>query len=267
MNLAFPTSKEIAAAHEAIRRACEILGPAFGKTLAHTKKSKGIVTKFDVQVEEAMKKALHKTGIPILAEEGSPTLENTDECWIIDPIDGTTVFAHSNPNFAASLALVKRGRLCLGVVANPVCNEVFSFDGKKMTLNGASVGVGIASTVDTPIMFINSGYAVSDIKTIARVDERLAGKAYTLRLGSSALELAYVAAGRADVFMSIGDEVWDYAGGVALVQGAGGKVVDWKGRPFALHSKHIVAGNPRVVDELLPILRKYARSFPREGSS
>lgn len=252
-----PTSKEVAAAREAIRQAIRILGPAFGKTLAHTKKSKGIVTKFDVQVEEAMKKVLSKTGIPVLAEEGSPELESMRNCWIMDPIDGTTMFAHSNPNFSVSLALVKQGTLCLGAVANPVHEEEFFFDGEKTTLNGAPVK--IATTSDMPIVFVDAGYAVEDNQTAARVTGSLAGKAFTPRIGSTALELAYVAVGRADAFLTIGDEVWDHAGGVALVRGAGGKVVDWKGKPFALHSNTIVAGSPKVVDELLPILRKYAR--------
>jgi len=192
----------------------------------------------------------------ILAEESGRS--GTDEyVWIIDPLDGTTNFLHGFPVFAVSIAVEHRGRLQHAVVYDPMRQEFFTasrgdgaqLEGKKIrvssqrTLEGSLIGTGLPFRAGT-----------------AHVDEYLAmlkvimsTAAGVRRPGAAALDLAYVAAGRLDGFWEFGLSPWDTAAGTLLIQEAGGRVGTPSGAEYALGA-NIVAGNPKVYEELLAAL-------------
>lgn len=248
------TDLEIASLRKAIAEANKMLSSAFGTMIQHTSKDKGIVTEHDLAVEKRIKEILSESlDYPFLAEETAASSQSAQTYWVIDPIDGTTAFAHGNPMFAVSIALVKSGTVVLSAVSNPAYNETFFYDGNITTLNGKQVEM--ASTKDTPIVFINRGYAAEDGDIAAEVARLLSGKIYSRHLGTTALELAYVAAGRADVLITIGDEIWDYAGGLGLVKGSKGRVADFKGADIGVTSRFIIAGYPKLVEQYIPLLQ------------
>jgi myo-inositol-1(or 4)-monophosphatase len=192
----------------------------------------------------------------ILAEESGRSGEN-EYVWIIDPLDGTTNFLHGFPVFAVSIAVQHRGRLEHAVVYDPMRQEFFTasrgdgaqLEGKKIrvssqrTLEGALIGTGLP---------FRMGMAhVDEYLAMLKVIMRTA--AGVRRPGAAALDLAYVAAGRLDGFWEFGLAPWDTAAGVLLIQEAGGRVGTLSGGDYAL-GPNIIAGNPKVYDELLATL-------------
>jgi myo-inositol-1(or 4)-monophosphatase len=192
----------------------------------------------------------------ILAEESGRS--GSDEyVWIIDPLDGTTNFLHGFPVFAVSIAVEHRGRLQHAVVFDPKRQEFFTasrgdgaqLEGKKIrvssqrTLEGALIGTGLpfrmaAAHVDAYLAML---------KVI------MSTAAGVRRPGAAALDLAYVAAGRLDGFWEFGLSPWDTAAGTLLIQEAGGRVGTPTGGEYAL-GQNIIAGNPKVYEELLTAL-------------
>lgn len=247
------TELEITALKAAIRAANAILSDAFGEVIQHDKKHRGIVTKFDVAAEEEIKKTLQQyVDYPFLAEETAAASQPAQTYWIIDPIDGTTAFAHGNPLFACSIALVRDGQVILSTVSNPAYDETYFFDGEITTLNDKKVST--SPNGDIPIAFIDHGYAIEDEILVEKLGQLLRGKVAYRRLGTTALEMAYVAGGRADVVITIGDEMWDYAGGIGLIKGAGGVVKDFRGYNIGAKSHFMIAGDPKLVEELIPLI-------------
>jgi len=192
----------------------------------------------------------------ILAEESGRS--GTDEyVWIIDPLDGTTNFLHGFPVFAVSIAVEHRGRLQHAVVYDPMRQEFFTasrgdgaqLEGKKIrvssqrTLEGSLIGTGLP---------FRTGMAYVD-EYLAMLKVIMSTAAGVRRPGAAALDLAYVAAGRLDGFWEFGLSPWDTAAGTLLIQEAGGRVGTPSGDEYAL-GPNIVAGNPKVYEELLAAL-------------
>lgn len=216
-----------------------------------------LVTEADRQSEQAIL-AILKTECPlhgILAEEsGANDANASDFLWIIDPLDGTTNYAHQYPVFSVSIALLYRNQLQVAVVYNPVQNELFQASaGLGALLNGKPIRVSKVNTISKSLLATGFAYdrATREDNNYAQFC-RLTDVSHGVRRpGSAALDLAYVGAGRFDGYWENGIASWDIAAGVLIVQEAGGRVSGYDGGPVDLFSKKVVASNGIIHDELL----------------
>ncbi|OCG62041.1 inositol-1-monophosphatase [Gilliamella sp. Fer4-1] len=202
---------------------------------------------------ETIKKAYPDHTI-IAEESGLAKGNNADTQWIIDPIDGTTNFIKNIPHFAVSIAARVKGKTEIAVVYNPMSNELFTAArGKGAQLNGYRIRVSNAkglegSVLATALPFKAKQYSDSYFTVLQKLFVKCGD---FRRAGSAALDLAYVAAGRLDGFFEIGLKPWDIAAGELILREAGGVVTDFAGGNNYMVSGNIVAGNPRVVKDLL----------------
>jgi myo-inositol-1(or 4)-monophosphatase len=194
----------------------------------------------------------------VLAEErGLKTTEQSPYRWIIDPLDGTTNFAHGFPAYCVSIGLEHEARLIIGVVLDPTRNELFVAEANKgVSLNGVPIRVSETSKLDHALLVTGFAY---DIRETAHNNldhfSRVALRAQGLRrTGSAALDLAYVACGRFDGFWELKLHPWDTAAGVLMVREAGGRVTDFDHSPFSIYGKALAATNGRIHGELLDLL-------------
>lgn len=179
--------------------------------------------------------------------------------WIIDSLDGTTNFVHGIPFFSVSLSLEIEGKLVIGVVYDPLRNELFyAQEGAGAFLNGKRINV--SKTLSLRESLLATGFPY-DMDT--RPDNNLShfGRFRMITqevrpLGSAALELVYVACGRLDGYWEIGLSPWDTAGGVVILQEAGGKITGKEGRPFSIDEDFIVTSNGKIHEEMLQILNQ-----------
>ncbi len=202
----------------------------------------------------------------IAAEEGTghESASASEFRWHVDPLDGTTNFAHKYPCFCVSLALAKQNSLLAGVIYNPIHEELFAAaSGKGATLNGKTIHVSKIPTVSKSLLC--TGFPVHNRKGSANL--RYYGD-FTMRShgvrrdGSAALDLASVAAGRFDGFWEFGLQPWDTAAGVLLVQEAGGKISDFAGQPYRFGGPVILATNTLIHEEMRGIADEITRSNP-----
>ncbi len=194
----------------------------------------------------------------ITEESGELAGEDQDVQWVIDPLDGTTNFIKRLPHFAVSIAVRVKGRTEVAVVYDPMRNELFTATrGQGAQLNGYRLRGSNSRDLDGTILatgfpFKAKQHSDSYMKIVSKLFTRCAD---FRRTGSAALDLAYVAAGRVDGFFEIGLRPWDFAGGELLVREAGGLVCDFTGGHNYLSTGNIVAGNPRVVKNMLAEMR------------
>lgn len=233
--------------------------------LAVTEKSSNdYVTEVDQAAEDIIIKLLHKTypDHGFLAEESGTSNAESDYCWIIDPLDGTTNFIRGIPHYAVSIACQYQGKLEHAVVYNPVTREEFTASrGRGAQLNGRRIRVSGRTNLDgallgTGIPFHSHqndrmpGY----MQALAELAPQTAG---IRRAGSAALDLAYVAAGRFDAFWEMGLQPWDIAAGLLLIQEAGGLVSDFAGGNRYLESGDVVCGNPKCFKHVLKAVNQH----------
>jgi myo-inositol-1(or 4)-monophosphatase len=195
----------------------------------------------------------------VLAEErGLKTTEQSPYRWIIDPLDGTTNFAHGFPAYCVSIGLEHEGHLVIGVVLDPTRDELFVAEaGKGVFLNDLPIHVSETSKLDNALLVTGFAYdiretAYNNLDHFSRVALRAQG---LRRTGSAALDLAYVAAGRFDGFWELKLHPWDTAAGVLMVREAGGRVTDFADSPLSIYGKELVATNGPIHRELLDVLR------------
>ncbi|MBP1751788.1 MAG: hisN [Geobacteraceae bacterium] len=218
-----------------------------------------LVTDVDRECEKIIVETVREEfpGCDILAEENSYSSHDSLFRWIIDPLDGTTNYAHGFPWFCVSLALEIAGTLMVGVIYHPMMDELFSaINGEGAWLDGKRLHVSRNQPLRKSLLATGFPYD----KTLDNennfenfVNFQLAARGVR-RAGSAALDLAYVAAGRLDGFWECKLNPWDVAAGTLLVREAGGKVTDFSGRPYSLGNHRIVATNGHVHDEMLAIL-------------
>lgn len=193
----------------------------------------------------------------ILAEEGSGAERDPDTRWIVDPLDGTTNFAHGYPIFCISIALEIDGKCTLGIVHDPTRKESFTaIQGKGAHLGGEPIEVSGAGKLSESILVTGFPY---DVHTAARNNlpqfgSFLRSARAVRRDGSAALDLAYVAAGRFDGFWEEGLAPWDVAAGSLLVEEAGGRVSGYRGEPGDVGSGNIVSSNGHIHEAMVEIL-------------
>ncbi len=181
--------------------------------------------------------------------------------WIVDPLDGTVNFAHRFPFFAVSVALEKDGELLLGVVLDVVHDELFTaVRGQGAFLNGTRIRVSETDDLRRSLLATGFPYDVDRVPEAVEYFRRVLALGIPVRRpGAAALDLAYVAAGRIDGFWEMKLNPWDVAAGVLLIQEAGGRVSDLKGRTYRLDGPTIVASNGRIHAALLDRLNAQER--------
>eukprot|EP01096_Ripella_sp_DP13-Kostka_P001281 TRINITY_DN11525_c0_g1_i1.p2 TRINITY_DN11525_c0_g1~~TRINITY_DN11525_c0_g1_i1.p2 ORF type:complete len:298 (+),score=133.96 TRINITY_DN11525_c0_g1_i1:22-894(+) len=224
-----------------------------------------LVTKTDKAVEVLIKSKLaeHSPSYLFLGEEEASSGDGyhlTDApTWVVDPIDGTTNFVHKVPFLAISISLCINKWPVLGVVFNPITNELFrAAKGLGSFLNDQPIRVGKAKVLGQAVIGTNFGYNRSQEGMqfmINNVSSVLATKVRAIRMnGAAALEVCYSAAGRSNAFYEFGIHVWDIAAGVCIVEEAGGKVISPSGQPLDLMTRRVLCGSPEIVDQLTHII-------------
>jgi len=256
-------SPEINVLEKVCIKASKIIIRDFGEIekLQVSKKGPGdFVTKTDQKVEQIIIEELERArpGYNFLAEEGGTTKEKKSEfTWIVDPIDGTTNFMHGIPHFAISIGLEKSGEVIAGIIFDPIKNEMFYAEkGRGAYLNNTRIRVSSRN-------IINDSIALTGGPAFAEKNKNDFYKEYTAmsdqfhqvrKLGSAALDLAYVAAGRAEIFWHKNLKYWDIAAGIIIVKEAGGTISDFKGKLFNLKNNELLATNSRLDLDTVKIL-------------
>lgn len=189
----------------------------------------------------------------ILAEESGKHVGD-DYQWIIDPLDGTTNFLHGFPQFAISIALKIKGRLEMGVVYDPISDEMFTASrGEGALLNDRKIRVSGRKSLEGALL--GTGLPYRDFSFtdnyLGMLKDLMKDSAGIRRPGSAALDFAYLAAGRTDGFWELGLSEWDFAAGAVLVREAGGLVTDIGGGECFLDTGNVIAGNIKVHNAML----------------
>jgi myo-inositol-1(or 4)-monophosphatase len=221
-----------------------------------TKQASDFVTRVDRESEELIKSTIKKD-FPdhlILAEESDRDSADGNYRWIIDPLDGTTNFIHGYPVFSVSIALESKGEIILGVIFDPLRNEIFSAEkGKGAFLNGKPIRVSTIkdmgfSLIATGFPFRQKNVIDDYLKLFKNIFYRVSD---IRRAGSAALDLAHLASGRCDGFFEIGLGPWDIAAGSIIIREAGGTVSDFGGGDQFLETGNIVAANKELHEAIL----------------
>jgi len=190
-----------------------------------------------------------------LGEEGGDRGKNSEWLWIVDPIDGTTNYSRHIPYFSTSIAVHHRGRPVFGLVTNPVVDETFvAVEGQGAFLNDAPIRVSAVSSLPEALLITGFYYdRGSNIELTLGALRRLyeVGIMGVRRFGSAALDLCYLAAGRADGYFEIGINGWDFAAGAYIAQQAGAVVTDALGAALSLKKSYVVAAAPGLHPRLL----------------
>ncbi len=221
---------------------------------------KNLVTEIDKRSEEIIIDIIkkHHPGHDILAEESGAGRGQTSEFrWIIDPLDGTTNFTHSFPVFCVSIGVEHKGELIAGVIYDPNFDELFTAErGNGAFLNGKRIHVSHTDTLKRSLLVTGFPYNVTDNpdNAIEHFIQFLMESQAVRRMGSAAIDLAYVAAGRYEGFWEVALNPWDMAAGALLVTEAGGMLSDFSGNPFSVYKKQVLATNGLVHEEMKNIL-------------
>ncbi len=218
-----------------------------------------LVTEADHASEKAILEVIKSKypGHHILSEEVGEIVQDSNYKWIIDPIDGTVNFAHGIPLNCVSIAVEHEGEIVLGAVFNPHINELFFAEkGKGATLNDKPIKVSKQTETIRACLVTGFPYTYLNMSNgPLEIFERFIRKGVPVRrLGSAAIDLCWVAAGRFDGFYEHKLEAWDSAAGYLIVEEAGGKVTDFGGNKFSVYQHRLLATNGKIHDEMLAII-------------
>jgi myo-inositol-1(or 4)-monophosphatase len=245
------------------RRAGQILYDSYEKD--HQVNYKGLidlVTEVDHASEEFLIHAISQRfpGHSFLAEESGASAGQGDDLWIIDPLDGTVNYAHGLPFFCVSIAYSYRGQVLLGAVYDPMRAEMFSAErGKGAWVNGRELRVSSASDLQQSLLVTGFPYdawqqaSLNNFDLFTKLGKMTQG---VRRIGSAALDLCSVAAGRLDGYWELSLKAWDIAAGGLIVEEAGGLVTNLKGgTDYLTPPQSVVAANPVIHAKLIEQLR------------
>lgn len=219
-----------------------------------------LVTNVDQEVEELILKEINSNfpNHSVIAEESGMHKKDFAYVWFIDPIDGTTNFAHGYPCFCISIAFQKKGTIEFGLIKNPVTGELYSaIKDKGAKLNERKITVSKIRKLKDSLLVTGFPYdrktsKANNLKNFCNLTMRTQG---VRRDGAAAMDLCYVACGKLDGFWEIKLNPWDVAAGVLLVKEAGGRVTDFKGNDYDIFNDKIVATNGLIHWELLKHLK------------
>jgi myo-inositol-1(or 4)-monophosphatase len=261
---------------ELVKSAGSVLKEMYDSTYEIYHKGKiDLVTTADIKSEEVLKKGLKELtpDIPVIGEESFSEKEKfkSSYCWMVDPLDGTTNFAHNLPWFAISVALLKEKEPILGIIYNPIIDEFFyAIKGEGAYLNEKPIKVSSKEKLIDSLLC--TGFPVSKILDspdlfIHLFEEFMKRCQGVRRVGSAALDLAYVACGRYEGFWEPYLKPWDTSAGVLLVKEAGGEVTDYFGNPYHPFLNTIVASNGKIHQQMIELTSKYHPEYykPRKN--
>lgn len=250
-----------ALAIRAAKKAGQVLQRRLGRTQrVDYKGAVNLVTEMDFRSERIIVSEVrkHYPGHAFLAEEKVQKRTGSPYRWIIDPLDGTTNYAHGFPVYCVSIALEYGGEIILGVVYDPSREELFvAQKGKGARLNGRRLTVSKTSRLSKSLLATGFPYDLRE-SPVNNFDHfrNFALRTHAVRrCGSAALDLCNVAAGRLDGFWEMKLGAWDLAAGSLMVIEAGGKITDFDGRPLGLDGRQVLASNGRIHGEMMKILR------------
>lgn len=268
--LLFDTSHHLQTATRAALEAGELLRKGFGTQFRIDNKEgrHNLVTEYDHAAEKLIVESIRSV-FPdhvFLGEEGGGATETTPGTvrWIIDPLDGTVNFAHSIPIFCVSIGAEfitpeGSGELICGVIYAPMTNELFTAErGKGATLNGVPLKVSTTQKLDDAILVTGFPYNASD-NPGGCIDHftRFVGMGIPVRrLGSAAIDLAYLAAGRFDGYWEVSLNAWDVAAGKLMLLEAGGNMTQYDGAPHNIMKGTMLASNGRIHEEMSAVLMR-----------
>ncbi|OGE20203.1 MAG: inositol monophosphatase [Candidatus Dadabacteria bacterium RIFCSPHIGHO2_12_FULL_53_21] len=247
-------------AEKAAREAGEVLRANLGKVKEITFKGKNsLVTEVDKLSEDIIIDSI-KRSFPshdVFAEESGRRSTSSEYVWIIDPLDGTTNYAHGYPFFSISIALEVDGTVKAGLVYDPVKDEMFSAElGKGAFMNGEAIGVSGSARLDESHLV--TGFVHDDARMVEENLRHFSDFIWRARAvrrdGSAALDLCYVACGRFDGFWELGLNPWDTAAGALIVEEAGGRVTNFTGDEYSIYVKEILASNNGIHSEMIDVL-------------
>ena len=249
--------------------ACDLVGlvadfirQELGKVKTHDVEAKALnslVSYVDTTAEKRLVEGLSALlpGSKFLTEEKTVAQEEGRFRWIIDPLDGTTNFLHQLPFFSVSVALQEEGQTVIGIVYEVNQKECFyAWKGGGAFLNGTPIKVSDTNSIQEAL--VATGFPYYDYSYMGAyfqvLEYLMLNTRGIRRLGSAALDLAYVACGRFDGYFEYSINSWDVAGGAFLVQEAGGKVCDFRGGSGYLHGRKIIATNQGIAPEMLEVV-------------
>jgi myo-inositol-1(or 4)-monophosphatase len=249
---------------EIAREAGALLATYFERRIGFELKGEhDLVTEADRASEQLVIDRLrsHFPSHSIIAEEGGGHTGSSEYCWYVDPLDGTTNFAHGFPMFNVTMALEQAGELIAGVVFDPTRNEMFSAErGSGAYLNNRRIRVSKVARIEDTLVATGFPSRKRHENVNVHFYYQLAMVTHGVRrAGSAALDLAYVASGRLDGFWEFGLKPWDMAAGSLLVTEAGGKCSDMTGGPVKLRGPHLLADNGLVHQQILDLFAEIFR--------
>jgi len=247
---------------ETAREAGQILLEKFGRKINISKKGDiNLVTEADLASEKHIIEKIrsHYPKHSILAEESGEAVACGDGAWkwIIDPLDGTTNYAHGYPCFCVTLALEHNGEIVIGVTFDPTRDELFAAEkGQGATLNNKPIRVSETEELEDALLVTGFPYDARERENFARHFTGFTYKSRGIRRdGSAAIDMAYVACGRFDGFWEEGLHAWDVAAGVLLIEEAGGRGSYYDDSKFSIYTSPICASNNLIHRQLLEILQ------------
>lgn len=251
-------------ATQVARDAGNLLVQRLGAAQISNKGDIDLVTEADIAAEELIIDRIrsHYPLHGILAEESGEAVlagpGRSEWKWIIDPLDGTTNYAHGYPCFCVSIAVEHAGVLEIGVVYDPMRNEMFAAErGGGATLNERRIRVSHVEDLNSAMLCTGFPYDVRTRPDFARDFATFTLHAQAVRRdGSAAIDLAYVACGRFDGFWEDGLNTWDIAAGALLITEAGGRITNFQNEPLDIYTRKVVASNGLVHDSMLRLLRR-----------
>jgi len=254
---------ETKTAVKAAREAGKIQMGHFGGDLEIRDKGKSgirdLVTQADMESNRKIISTL-KAEFPehgFLSEELPEENKGAEFRWVIDPLDGTHNFAYGIPIFGVSIALERDGKVILGVINMPYFKQMYVAEkGKGSLLNGKKIHVSNRG-IKEALTMCGSNEKRKDQTESARIIKKLWEETFRVRtLGAAIFHFAYLASGNVDLYVDMGNKPWDNAAGFLLVEEAGGKVTDFKGRPWDLNGERFIASNGKVHEEILRIVNQ-----------
>lgn len=247
---------------ETIDEASELILKNLGNTKQISYKEKGeysnLVTNVDHAVEKLIIKKIQKRfpSHSIVAEESGTLKKDYTHSWFIDPIDGTTNFAHGYPFFCISIAYAREGKLEVGFVKNPITKELYYAERNKGAfLNKKLIKVSKIKDLSKSLLATGFPYSrTSKLNNFKRFTKLTLASQGVRRDGAAALDLCYVACGKLDGFWESHLNPWDVAAGVLIIKEAGGIITDFKGNNYDIFNPNIVASNGSIHKKLLGCL-------------